>query len=230
MAELVLTATTGRIQGTRPSRRLRREGQVPAVVYGLGGDPVPVSVEYTDLRTTLTTDAGLNALIDLKVDGDTQLCIVKELQRHPVRNDVIHVDFIRIDADVEVEVEVPIVLEGEARKVAEEDGMVDQPLHSLTVMSKPDAIPNELTVDISALTIGDSIRVADLALPAGVRTEVDGDEAVAMATVTRSTLEAMAADEAAEAEAEAAEAAEGEDGEGAEDAGDSDDGADSDAE
>ena len=225
MAELVLTASTGRTQGTRPSRRLRREGLVPGVVYGLGSDSVAVSVAYADLRAVLTTDAALNALIDLDVDGESQLCIVKDLQRDPVRNEVIHVDFIRIDPNIEIAVDVPIILEGEARKLIAESGMVDQALFSLAVLSKPDVIPNELVIDISELDVGDSVRVADVVLPAGVRTEVDGDEAVAMGTVTRSTLEAMAEDEAAEA----AEAEEGE-GEEGEEAGDADAEADADAE
>jgi large subunit ribosomal protein L25 len=203
MAELVLTATTGRPQGTRATRRLRSEGKVPGVVYGLGADPVAVSVEYSELRGVLTTDAGLNGLIALEVDGGSQLCIVKELQRHPVRGEVNHVDFIRLDPDVEVAVDVPIVLLGEAKKVLDENGMVDQPMFSLLVLSKPDAIPNELTVDVSHLEVGSSIRVGDLALPAGVRTEIDTDDAVAIGTLTRSTLEAIAEDEAAEAEAEA---------------------------
>jgi len=94
---------------------------------------------------------------------------------------------------------------GEALEVTQGNGMVDQNLFSLTVDASPTAIPNELEVDISALTIGDSIRVADIALPAGVTTDVDPEETVAVGMITRSTLEAMAAEEAAEA-AEAAEA------------------------
>jgi len=224
MAEQLLTAEVGRTLGTRPSRRLRREGKIPATVYGLGADPVSVAVEQSALRSVLTTDAGLNALIDLDVDGDRQLSIVKELQRHPVRNDVIHVDFIRIDPDEEIEVEVPITLEGEAKEVIAANGMVDQAMFSLTVLAKPNAIPNEFVVDVSALTVGDSIRVADLTLPEGARTEVELDDAIAMGTVTRSTLDAIAEEEAAEAAAlleseyvegaEGAEPAEGDDAAG----------------
>ncbi len=214
MAEQVLTAETGRPLGTRPSRRLRREGKVPGVVYGLGSEPVSISIPQSDLRAVLTTEAGLNALIDLDVDGDRQLSIVRELQRHPVRNDVIHVDFIRVDPDAEIEVDVPIVLEGEAKELIANNGMVDQAMFSLALFAKPGAIPNELVVDVSALTVGDSVRVGDIDLPAGARTEVDEDDAVAMGTVTRSTLEALAEEEAAEAEALlAAELAEGEEGE-----------------
>jgi large subunit ribosomal protein L25 len=204
MAELHLLTETGRPLGSRASRRLRREAKVPGVLYGLDADPISLAVNYSELRQVLSTDAGLNALISLEVDGQRHLSLVKELQRHPVRDEVIHVDFVRIDATAELSVDVPIVLEGEARKVTDENGMVDQTLFMLTIFSSPDAIPNELVVDISELELNDAVRVGDIALPAGVRTEVDPDETVAIGTVTRSTMEAMAADEAAEAAAEAA--------------------------
>ena len=83
MAEITLKADTGRTLGTRPSKRLRAEGKVPAVVYGRGNEPVSVSVDWRPLREALTTDAGLNALIDLEIDGETQLCIVKDAAAPP---------------------------------------------------------------------------------------------------------------------------------------------------
>ena len=230
MSEIVLSAETTRETGTRSSRRLRREARVPAVVYGLSQDPVSIDVDWPDLRRALTTDAGVNAVIHLEFGGAKQMSIVKDIQRHPVRRDVIHVDFLRIDPKQDVTVDVPIVMVGEAKEVFDADGMVDQNLFSLTVNSAPDSIPNELVIDISDLVIGDSKRVGDIALPAGVTTDVDVEETVAVGMITRSTLEAMAADEAAEEEAaeleEGAEASDGEDGEGGE-GGDADEAADS---
>lgn len=220
MAELVLQAELGRELGSSATRRLRRENKIPGVLYGLGDEPVSVAVAYGELRAALSTDAGLNQLINLDLGGDKALSIVKELQRHPVRDEVIHVDFLRVDPNQELSVEVPIILLGEARKVTDESGMVDQTLFALEVLATPTTIPNELTVDISDLEINESVRVADIALPAGVRTEVDPEEAVAVGTVTRSTLESMAADEAAEA-GEEAEGDAGE-GDGGDDAGDGD--------
>jgi large subunit ribosomal protein L25 len=230
MSEIVLSAETTRETGTRSSRRLRREARVPAVVYGLSQDPVSIDVDWPDLRRALTTAAGVNAVIHLEFGGAKQMSIVKDIQRHPVRRDVIHVDFLRIDPKQDVTVDVPIVMVGEAKEVSDADGMVDQNLFSLTVNSAPDSIPNELEIDISDLVIGDSKRVGDIALPAGVTTDVDVEETVAVGMITRSTLEAMAADEAAEEEAaeleEGAEASDGEDGEGGE-GGDADEAADS---
>ena len=151
MSEIVLTADTTRQTGTRPSKRLRREQRVPAVVYGLSQDAVSIDVAWVDLREALTTDAGVNAVIHLKIGGEKQMSIVKDIQRHPVRRDVTHVDFLRIDPDQDVNVDVPLVMIGEAKAVTDADGMVDQNLFSLTVNAAPDSIPNELEVDISAL-------------------------------------------------------------------------------
>ena len=211
--DVTLTAETGRALGSRSSRRLLRDGKVPAVVYGLDQDTVAVAVEWPSLRAALTTDAGLNALITLEVDGSEDLTIVKDLQRDPVRRAVVHVDFLRVSRDVEIEVEVPIVLEGHAEKVEREDGTVAHLLFSLSVYAKPGAIPNELTVDVAEMELHDSIRVGDLSLPSGVRTEVDEDEVIVSAQISRETIEVAeeeefieALDELAEAAAEAGEA------------------------
>ena len=200
MADLVLNTEEKTTIGSRSSRRLRRDGKVPGVLYGLGQDPEIFSVDYGDLRGALTTDAGLNALIQLSVNGTNQRSILKSLQRHPVKDEVIHVDFVRVDPNQELAVEVPIVLEGVAKKVTDQNGMVDQTMFSLSVLSLPDSIPNELTADVSELEINDAIRVSDVVLPEGVRTEVDPEEAIAVGTVTRSTMESMAAEEASEVE------------------------------
>jgi len=173
------------------------------------------SVDYSDLRESLTTEAGLNALIEIEISGSKQLSILKELQRHPVRDEVIHVDFVRVDPTEELSVDVRLTLTGDPKKVRDENGMVDQTMFSLSILSLPQSIPNELYVDVSELEINASVRVADISLPEGVRTEVEPEETVAVGTVTRSTMEAMAAEAMAEAAAE-----EGEEGaEGASDEG-----------
>ena len=214
--DVKISVTTDRPLGSRSARRLRAEGKVPAVVYGLGQDSVPVSVDWSDLRRALTTDAGLNALITLDVDGEQQLSIIKDLQRDPVRRNVTHVDFIRIDREAEIQVEVPIVLTGQAEAVEREDGTVAHLMFTILVNSKPDTIPDELTIDVTDMEIGDAIRVADLDLPAGVSTDLDPEEVIVTAMVSRSTIEVAAEEEAAEALAEEAEG-EGEGAEGAED-------------
>ena len=208
--DLILTAETGRTTGSRPARRLRGEGKVPGVVYGLNREPVSVVVPWAELRRVLTTEAGMNALIDLEVDGRHDLTIVKDLQRDPVRRTVNHVDFLRIDRDAPISVEVPIVLVGEAHEVEINQGIVEQLLHALPITSKPSAIPTQLEADISALEIGGAVRVRDLTLPEGVSTDVDVEEQIAIGSITRAAQE-----EEAEAEAAEGEAAEGEGAEAA---------------
>ena len=197
------------------------------MLYGLGAESVTVAVDWSDLRRAQTTEAGVNAIIQLEVEGERHMSIIKDLQRHPVRRDVLHIDFLRIDPTRDVTVAVPIIMVGEARELIAADGMVDQNLFTLSVNAPPDRIPTELEVDISDLTVGDSIRVGDLALPVGVSTGVDPEDAVAVGTITRSTLAAIAAEEAAEAAAAEAALLAAEEGvEGAEPSEDSADAAD----
>jgi large subunit ribosomal protein L25 len=184
-----LTAETGRIVGSRSSSRLRADGQVPAVVYGLGRDAVSVTVPWPELRKALTTEAGMNALITIDVDGQKDLTIVKDLQRHPVKRNVLHVDFLRVDPDAPVAVEVPIIMLGEARQIESRRGIVDQPMKTLTVKAKPADIPTQLEVTIDDLDIGDSITVADIVLPAGVTTDIDAETQVVLGVATRFSVQ-----------------------------------------
>ena len=199
--DVTLIAETGRTTGSRPSKRLRAENKVPGVVYGLDREPVSVLVDRRELRRALNTEAGLNALITLDVDGQEDLTIVKEFQRHAVRRTLEHVDFLRVDRNVSISVDVPITLVGEAKDVEQNQGIVEQLLHTLTVSARPGAIPSSLEADITDLTIGSAVRVGDLSLPAGVTTEVDPDEQIALGSATRAAM----AEEEEGAEAEAGE-------------------------
>ena len=186
---ITLTASTGRIAGSRSSTRLRTDGLVPAVVYGLGRDAIAVSVPWPDLRRALTTEAGLNALITLDVDGQKDLAIIKDLQRHPVRRNVLHIDFLRVDPDALVAVEVPLILVGEAKLVEARKGIVDQPLKTLTVKAKPADIPSQIEIDITNLDIGVAITVETLTLPAGVTTDIDDSIQLVLGLATRFSAE-----------------------------------------
>ena len=106
--DITLVATPGRPTGSSASRRLRASGKIPGVLYGRGADPRSITVDWRDLRQALTTDKGLNALITLEVDGSSTQAIVKEMQRHPVRRDVLHVDFLAVDVDKPIATDVPI--------------------------------------------------------------------------------------------------------------------------
>lgn len=186
--DVSLTVETGRPTGSSDSRRLRASGMVPGVVYGMGSEPRSVSVAWPALRQALSTEAGVNALIDLTVDGESALSMVTDLQRHPVRRDIVHVDFMRINADKPLSVDVPVHLHGEAEEVENKKGMIDQLLYTLTVNARPGNIPNQLDADISHLDIGTSLLVSEIALPEGVTTDADPDESVAVGSPTRSTV------------------------------------------
>jgi large subunit ribosomal protein L25 len=208
MAEITLVAETGRTTGSRPSNRLRAAGKIPGVVYGHGSDPTSVAVVWRELRAALSGEAGMNALLSLEVDGEQHLAIVKDVQRNPIQHTVSHVDFLLINRDEELSIDVPVILVGEAVELAREDGIVEHLLFSLTVNAKPNAIPNEITIDISELRLGDSVRVGDIVLPAGVTTDVDAEETVVGTSITRAGIEGEAEGEGeGEAEGETAEAA-----------------------
>lgn len=178
MPEIVLNAEVGRTSGSSSSRRLRAEGKIPGVVYGHGTDPVSVAVAARDLRVALNGEAGTNALLSLRADGKTYLAIARELQRHPVRGTVVHVDFQIVRRDEIIGATVPLTLVGEAVEVNHGDGLVDQQLFSLPVHAKPADIPTSVEVDVSGLTIGGIIRIGDLPLPGGVTVDLEDDVAV----------------------------------------------------
>jgi large subunit ribosomal protein L25 len=209
--DIILVAETGRPTGSPASRRLRATGKVPAVLYGRGAAPAPISVDWRDLRSALTTDKGLNALLTLKIGGRRTKAIVKEMQRHPVRRDVLHIDFLAVDVDKPITTDVPLQLEGDAEKVIREQGVVEQILNVLIVTAKPDAIPGHISIDVSDLEIGQHISVGDLQLPEGVTTETDPEE-----TIVTAKLTSLALAEEEEEEGEEGEEEEGAEGEGAE--------------
>ncbi len=210
MADVVLAAEVGRPLGSRAVRRLRREGKIPAVIYGHGSDPLPVAVVARELRIALNGDAGANQLLSLDTGSETYLALAREMQRHPVAQTVTHVDFIIVRRDEVISADVPITLVGEAIEVNHGDGLVDQQMFTLSINAVPSAIPTSLEVDISSLIIGGAIRVSDLPLPSGVTTDVDPESAIAIGQPPRVTTEGVAEGEEGEGGATAAEAGGGE--------------------
>src|SRR4030095_6488126 len=205
--DIILAAETGRPTGSAASRRLRATGKVPAVPYAGAAEPAPLTVEWRELRSALTTDKGLNALLTLKVGSKRTKAIVKEMQRHPVRRDVLHIDFLAVDVDKPIATDVPIVMEGEATLVYREQGVVDQVMNAIIVHAKPDRIPGHLSIDISELEIGHTLTVADLVLPEGVTIDAAPEE-----TVVTAQLPTVALAEEGEGEEEEGEEGEGEEG------------------
>ena len=168
MSQISLQASTTRAHGTRNSRRLRLAGSIPAVVYGEGVSPLPVSVDAKAFRTAVSGEQGLNTLIDLDAEGQKYIVLAREIQRHPVRGTVAHIDFQVVDPNKPVEAVVPLHLIGDAVEVRHADWEIDQQMFSCAIHTRPDLIPTHINVDISALTPGSAIHVKDVVLPEGV--------------------------------------------------------------
>ncbi len=188
---------------------------MPAVVYGLGNDPVTITVPARELGHILAGESGANTLINLDVAGDDTLTLVRQIQRHPTRGELLHVDFVRIRRDVAVSAEVPLHLTGEPTGVRD-GGLLEQLVFSITVEAMPGNIPVSIELDVAALNIGDQLHASDLPLPTGVATDLDPETVLASIAAPRVAV----AGEDGEAPA-----AEGEDGaaEGGDGASDSDD-------
>jgi large subunit ribosomal protein L25 len=206
-----LPVELGRPTGSRVAGRLRAAGKIPGVVYGHGLSPVSVAVEGRALRAALMTEAGLNALMSVKLDGTEHLVLARDIQRDPVRHKVIHVDFQIVRRDEMMSVDIPITVIGEAEAVHREDGIVAQELFTLTVNATPGNIPNSIEVDITDLAVGDAIRVGDLKLATGVTTDVDPEAAIVVGQPPQVVAEAEPVEgEEGEAAAEGAAPGEGE--------------------
>ena len=167
MDQVSLSAEHRQGSGTRPSRRLRAKGGIPGVLYGRGLDSTPLTVDRRDLYAALHTEAGTNALINLEVGADKYLTVARELQRHPVRGDIIHLDFIRIVLDEKITAEVGIDYMGEPEG-AKEGGILETIRTSVMISALPTDIPASIQLDISALEVGMTLSAADLPVIEGV--------------------------------------------------------------
>ena len=212
MAEVTLKAVMRDDTGKGSARRARAEGRVPAVVYGQGIEPLSISVDRREFVTALHTDAGLNVLLNIDVDGSTTTALTRDIQTDPVRGTLLHADFVKIDLKQEVEVEVPVHVVGEAPG-AKEGGVLEHPLFTLHVRCLPTDVPESIEADISGLQIGDALRVADLSEGRNFQILNDPEAVVASVAqpISEEQLEAMVAEAGAEGAEEApAEAPEGE--------------------
>lgn len=216
MDQTVVSAIPTRTLGTRPSRRLRNEGKLPGVVYGLGRDPLPVAVDYAELREALKSEAGLNAILSLSLGDASETVIVRSIQRDPLKRTVTHADFLRVDPEVPIRVKVPIRLSGDGSGVTNFGGMIEQKLFELEVETLPTQIPSAIDADLGMMTLDRRIGVEDLKLPAGVRTSVPGDISVVTPVVSRAAKmaarTAMAAAAAVDSAADAGEGGAADDG------------------
>ena len=226
MNEQVVDVTKRETSGKNVSRRLRRSGQIPAILYGGGRDAVPLTVDPDRIRDIIRSESGVNTIFLLNLAGTDQRrhVMIKEYQVDPVEGRLIHADFLRIQMDAVMEVEVPVVLKGEPQGVKLDGGILEHVTRQVRVSCLPGDIPEHLDIEVTTLKIGDHLSVADL--PKSDRYRILSDPALIVAVCSPPAKEEVAAPAAAEsvtaapAEPEVLKkgkaAAEGEEAEGAE--------------
>ena len=167
--------------GSRTSRRLRKSGRIPGVVYGgSDGGCINFSADARELRRVLV---GAGALIDLKVAGETKPVIVKDTQQHPVRGELLHIDFLEVRLDEKIQTTVPLHAEGgEEAPGVKEGGVLELPTHVLNIEALPTEIPEAITVDVSGLGMTETMHLSALTPPSGV-TFLDDPEETIIATI-----------------------------------------------
>ncbi len=213
--------------GSRATRRLRREGQVPGVLYGGEGEPVSFSVDGRELRAALHASG---AVVDLVVGGTSEPAVLKDAQRHPVRGEMTHVDFVRVNLNVAIQAVVPLIVVGaEESPGIVEGGVVDQPIREVNVEALPNEIPESIEISAAGLNIGETAPLSAAVVPPGVTLLDEADLVVVSMLAPRLEVEetieeetALIGDEGAPAEG-ASDEGDGGDGGGDESGGESGD-------
>lgn len=213
---ITINAETRNEISKRVRKGLRSQGKIPAVIYGITAESVPIAVSLADIKGILRSDNKENAILRIvQGTGSTFDAMIKEIQYDYLSDHIIHVDFIRIDLNKPVEVEVPVVLEGEPVGVKTEDGLLEFILRQVLVRSLPTSIPKEIRIDVSGLHINQAIRVENLPKSDSYQL-VSPANSVICAVATKAKEEVPAAAEAAEAAAAEGVAAPGAPAEGKE--------------
>jgi large subunit ribosomal protein L25 len=179
----VLRASRRNQSGKGVARKIRAQDMIPAVLYG-GGENIPLTLRPQELLKILSS--GENTIFRLEIDGELggdRQAIVRDLQRDPLKETLLHADLYRISMDVEITVSVPIVLQGMSREVSDVGGVINQLLHEIEIQCLPSLIPHELTIDVAHLGIGEVLHVRDLPVPQGIQVLVAPDEVVASVSV-----------------------------------------------
>lgn len=179
MEKVILNAEIREEKGTIKAKKLRKKGMIPAVVYRDGKEAISLKLKEDDLYDVLHTTAGENVITTLVVAGEkktkTRTCIIKEVQRDAVKDDIIHVDLKEISLTEKIKVKVPVRPRGEAEGVVKDEGVLDHVLWEVEVECLPTDIPEKINVEVSAMKIGEAVYVKDLKLPANVEVLNDPD-------------------------------------------------------
>jgi large subunit ribosomal protein L25 len=197
MASVPFSATKRSATGKGVARKLRAAGKVPAVIYGHAREAQALEIEHHALQLLLEKHPYQSTVIALDVDGTTSNTLIREIQRHPFKKQIVHVDFQELVAGEQVTVPVPLQFTGTPEGVRHGGGLLDQVLHELEVSCDPSNIPHHIVVDVTPLTIGHSIHAGDIILPAGITLVSDADATVCVCAAPKVEVEAPAAEAAA---------------------------------
>jgi large subunit ribosomal protein L25 len=198
MATVSFNASPRDAVGKGAARTLRSKGEVPAVIYGHGREPQTLSLNARDLDKMLGHIQAESTVIEVTVGSTTSKTLIREIQRHPIRRQILHVDFQALVAGEKVTVSIPIVLQGIPEGVRLGGGVLDQTLREIEIEVDPSSIPDHLEYDVTNLVIGDSVHVSDLKVPEGVEVLDDPETSVAVVAAPRAVIEETAAVEAVE--------------------------------
>jgi large subunit ribosomal protein L25 len=200
---LTLPAETRERAGKGASRALRRDGRVPAVVYGGKEEPLAVHVEEKELRRQLGTGHFFNSVVEVEVGGKKVLTLPKDVAFHPVTDRPLHVDFLRVSKNAKVHVNVPVVFANEeASPGLKKGGVLNIVHHSLDLICEADKIPDDIVIDVTGLDVGDSIHIESIKLPAGVEDGSHEKDLTIATIVAPSALKSEAGEAEAAAEGE----------------------------
>lgn len=202
MATATLAAKARTETGTGIARKLRQNGEVPAIIYGHGREPKPLTVNTREVERLLAQHAAGSTVIELNIDGTIARTLIREVQRHPVKRSILHLDFQELVAGEKITVSIPLRFVGTADGVRNAGGILEETMHQVHVRVDPASIPSHIEVDVTPLTIGHSIHVADLKLPEGVAVLDDPGATVCVCTAPKAAAETPGAAEGAAAEPE----------------------------
>jgi len=188
--EITLEATNRDITGSAESRRLRSTGFIPAVMYGLGSEPESLLINAREFNNALKTEAGSNVILNVNVGKDSTPALAREIQRHAFKDEIVHVDLIRIDLSQTVEADVQINFLGTPLGVKEEGGVIQTVNNTISITALPSSIPSSIDIDISELNVGDNVTATDINLPEGVELTSEDDESILVTiTIPRAVVE-----------------------------------------
>jgi large subunit ribosomal protein L25 len=196
MASATLSAELRNDRGKGVARKLRAAGRVPGVVYGHGREPQSLSLVARDLDKLLSHIAAGSTVIELSLGRATTKTLIREIQRHPFKKQILHIDFMELVAGEKVIVDIPLVFVGIPEGVRLSGALLEQIVHSIEVNVDPANIPNHIDVDVTNLAMGHSLHVRDLVLPPGLEVLTDGDTTICAVIAPRAVVEEKAEGEA----------------------------------